>query len=48
MKKHLTCRGKNVNKCASVSSNVKTYFQHDLNKIKDTKRDKFRSFIYIF
>lgn len=42
MKEHFAHRGKNVKKCLSVNPNIKTYFQCDLDKTKNKKRNRFR------
>jgi protein-disulfide isomerase len=42
LKEHLAHRGKNVQKCPFVLSNIKTYFQHDIYKTKDHNINRFR------
>jgi hypothetical protein len=42
LKEHLVHRGKNVKKCSSIRLDIKTYFQLDIDKIKEKKRTRFR------
>jgi hypothetical protein len=42
LKEHLANSGKIVKKCISVHPDIKTYFQRDLDKTKNKKREMFR------
>jgi hypothetical protein len=40
LKEHLIHRGKNVKKCPYVPLDIKAYFQLDIDKTKEKKRDR--------